>query len=172
MNKLSSPQKVFLNLLTKNQADAYAIVIGNMQNPGLHGVVNFYDTPFEGVLVECEVWGLPDNNSDMSPNADKSLDIGNFYGMHIHENGNCSLPFDKTGDHYNPNGMLHPNHAGDMPPLLGNSGYAYSVFYTNRFRINSIVNRSVIIHRMPDDFTTQPSGNSGTKIACGIIRKH
>ena len=72
--------------------------------------------------------------------------------------------------HYNPQNTEHPNHAGDMPPLLGNQGYAYSVFYDKRFTIQEIIGRAVIIHEKPDDFTTQPSGNSGAKIGCGVIQ--
>lgn len=59
--------------------------------------------------------------------------------------------------------------AGDLLPLLGNEGYAYSVFYTDRFELKDIIGRSLIIHNAPDDFTTQPSGNSGAKIGCGVI---
>ena len=66
---------------------------------------------------------------------------------------------------------MHPSHAGDLVPLLGNQGYAYLVFYDKRFTIDDIIGRSVIIHRNPDDFATQPSGNSCEKIACGVIRR-
>jgi Cu-Zn family superoxide dismutase len=92
--------------------------------------------------------------------------------MHIHETGNCALPFDQTGNHYNPAGLPHPKHAGDLLPLLGNEGYAYSVFYTDRFELPEIIGRSLIIHSAPDDFTTQPSGNSGVKIGCGVITEN
>ena len=70
-----------------------------------------------------------------------------------------------------PNVYTHPYHAGDMPPLFGEKGEAFSVFMTKRFRVDDIIGKTVIIHSMPDDFTTQPAGNSGEKIACGIIRR-
>lgn len=57
-----------------------------------------------------------------------------------------------------------------MPPLFENNGYAYLSFLTNRFHIKDIIGKTVIIHDMPDDFRTDPSGNSGNKIACGIIQ--
>ncbi len=60
---------------------------------------------------------------------------------------------------------------GDLPPLIENNGYAYMSVLLNKFSINEIIGKTVIIHDMPDDFTTQPSGNSGTKIACGVIQK-
>lgn len=160
MCNLSYPslQPTLFKILNKTTPAAFARISGNKENPKLHGTAYFYDTPFGGTLVEIEVFGLPDNGSS-------------FYGMHIHENGDCSLPFDKTGSHYNPDNVPHPLHAGDMPPLMGCNGFAYSIFYTGRFSVSDIVNRSIIIHDMPDDFTTQPSGNSGTKIGCGVITK-
>ena len=48
--------------------------------------------------------------------------------------------------------------------------YAFQIFLTDRFTICEIVGRTVIVHSGPDDFTTQPSGNAGSKIACGQIR--
>lgn len=153
-----SLQPTLFKILNKTVPSAFAKINGNTENPKLHGTAYFYDTPFGGTLVEVEVFGLPDNETS-------------FYGMHIHENGDCTLPFDRTGNHYNPTNTLHPMHAGDMPPLLDCSGYAYSIFYTGRFKVNDVINRSIIIHDMADDFTTQPSGNSGTKIGCGVIVK-
>lgn len=139
---------------------AFAKLSGNADNPSLQGIAYFYPAPFGGVLIEVEVYGLPYHTVPIN---------SQFYAMHIHENGNCTLPFDKTGEHYNPNKLPHPQHAGDLPPLLGNQGYAYSVFYTDRFELSDILDRSLIIHAAADDFTTQPSGNAGTKIGCGVI---
>lgn len=142
---------------------AHAKITGNADNPLLHGVTYFYPVSFGGVLIETEVYGFPYEN--IPP-------YSQFYGMHIHETGDCTLPFDKTGNHYNPGNLPHPKHSGDLLPLLGNEGYAYSVFYTDRFEINNIIGRSLIIHSAPDDFTTQPSGNSGVKIGCGVIMEN
>ncbi len=58
---------------------------------------------------------------------------------------------------------------GDLPPLFENNGYAYMSVLINKFKIKDIIGRVVIIHDMPDDFNSQPSGNSGKKIACGKI---
>ena len=71
--------------------------------------------------------------------------------------------------HYNPNGAEHPCHAGDLPPLFSAAGKAFMVFLTNRLSVNEVIGKTVVIHSNADDFTTQPSGNSGSKIACGII---
>lgn len=156
-----TPGLSFINTLLYNQPDAVAWVTGNRANPGLSGLVKFYSTDYEGVLVEAEIFGLPNIKTSGSTN---------FYAMHIHEHGDCTPPFDRTGRHYTRDGELHPQHTGDMIPLLGNQGYAWCAFYNKRFVIPEIIGRSVIIHAMPDDFTTQPSGNSGEKIGCGVIR--
>jgi Cu-Zn family superoxide dismutase len=101
---------------------------------------------------------------------------GNIFAFHVHAGGSCSGtpedPFENTGAHYNPQGCEHPEHAGDLPPLFENNGYAYSVFFTDRFTAEESIGRTAIIHSLPDDFHTQPSGNSGKKIACGEIKRN
>lgn len=134
---------------------ALALLHGNADYPNLNGVAKFYTGSGRGTYLQVEVWGLPDTDS--------------FFGMHIHEYGDCSLPFQKTGSHYNPGQMLHPFHAGDLPPLLGNHGYAYACCYTDRFQAADVIGRSLVIHANRDDLTTQPAGDSGEKIACGVI---
>lgn len=157
-----TPRISFNQLLTYERPQAAAWITGNSSHPSLSGLVKFYQTNYGGVLVEAEIFGLPNIATEGS---------SDFYAMHIHEFGNCSNNFDQTGMHYNPTMQEHPNHAGDMPPLMGNQGYAFSVFYDKRFTIQDIIGKSVIIHSGHDDFTTQPSGNSGEKIGCGEIRR-
>lgn len=94
-----------------------------------------------------------------------------FYAMHIHQNGDCSDHFAKTGEHYDPTVQPHPAHSGDLLPLMGNQGYAWGTFYDKRFQVRDILDRSVVIHAQRDDFTSQPSGDSGAKIACEVVRK-
>ena len=140
---------------------AMAWIQGNDSHSDLSGLVRFFSTPYGGVLVDMQIFGLPDIHSN---NASQ------FYGVHIHEFGNCDLPFDKTGNHFNPADAKHPDHAGDLPPLLSNQGYAWQAFYDKRFTVEQIVGKSVVIHSMRDDFTSQPSGGSGEKIGCGVIK--
>lgn len=64
---------------------------------------------------------------------------------------------------------MHPEHEGDLPPLLSDKGTAWMMVYATRFFPEEVVGKTVVIHDMPDDFRTQPSGNSGEKIACGQI---
>lgn len=83
--------------------------------------------------------------------------------------GNLEDEFSNAKSHYNPNNCPHPFHVGDLPPLIENNGHAYMSVLTNKFKISNIIGKVIIIHDMPDDFKSQPSGNSGTKIACGKI---
>lgn len=156
----TTPEMIFADILRKDSPKALAWIQGNEQNPQLSGSVKIFATPYIGVLIEAEVFGLPDAATQFS---------SGFYAMHIHENGDCTPPFDKTGGHYNPADKPHPYHAGDMIPLMGNQGYAWVSFYDERFTVTEVMNRSVIIHKMPDDFKTQPSGDSGDKIGCGYF---
>ncbi len=155
-----TPRLTFSRLLEQNRPQAVAWVRGNEAHPQISGLVKFYATQQGGVLVEAEIFGLPDLDTRYS---------SDFYAFHIHEDGNCSDHFDMTGGHYNPTDQPHPYHAGDLPPLMGNQGYAWSVFYDKRFTVPEIIGKSVIIHAERDDFTTQPSGDPGEKIACGVI---
>lgn len=113
---------------------------------------------------------MPGNTSQTMPTNACSNPI---FGFHIHSGSQCSGnmedPFAEALEHYNSNGCMHPYHAGDMPPLFGNNGYAYQIFLTDRFTVNEIIGKTVIIHSGPDDFVTQPGGNAGGRIACGQI---
>ena len=123
----------------------------------LRGCVKLYAIP-RGTLVVAEVLGLPPGETD-------------FFAMHIHEGGSCAGEgFPDTGGHYNPGKTEHPNHAGDLPPLLSQNGRAWMAVETNRFTPRQVIGRTVVIHRQLDDFCSQPSGNSGRKIGCGVIR--
>lgn len=155
----SVPNLSFSELLGSERPQAVAWFQGKEDQSQLGGFVKFYATSFGGVLVEIEVYGLPDKEGD-----------SNFYALHIHENGICSDEFVHTGDHYNPKKVLHPYHAGDMPPLISSNGYAWGSFFDGRFSATELIGRSVVIHGGADDFKTQPSGNAGEKIACGVIR--
>lgn len=144
---------------------ASASIIGSSMYPNLRGTADFYQTN-SGVVVAAEITGLPTSADGCeSP----------VFGFHIHSgnrcSGNDSDPFADAMAHYNPNDCSHPHHAGDLPPLFGNDGYAFMAVLTNRFAVREIIGKTIIIHSMPDDFTTQPSGNSGEKIACGVIRR-
>lgn len=152
-----------LGSIFNKQPEAIAFVRGSADYPNINGRVLFYNTR-QGVIVFTVVTGLPIS-------SDKCK--GSVFAFHIHSGaactGNPQDPFAGVGAHYNPQNCPHPFHAGDMPPLLGNNGYAMSLFLTDRFTIDEIIGKTVIIHKNPDDFAIQPSGNAGIKIACGEI---
>lgn len=135
---------------------AMARLRGNKENPNLKGYVRLYQYPC-GVLVEAEISGLPNRP-------------GGFFGFHIHEGGACEgETFSGTGSHYDTSCRPHPRHAGDLPPLISYGGRAYMAVMTDRFSIRDVVGRTVVVHGMPDDFRSQPAGDAGEKIACGVI---
>lgn len=137
---------------------AVASIRGGAENPCIRGTVEFRQM-CDGTLVDVQIEGLPE-----SPTG--------FFAFHIHEGSDCrGAGFSDTGGHFNPENREHPCHAGDLPPLLSNCGVARMTVLTGRFRVLEVIGRTVVIHIHPDDFHTQPSGNAGEKIACGVIRK-
>lgn len=120
------------------------------------------------VLVVGEVRGL-------RPNAE--------HGFHVHERGDCSSgDGNSAGGHYNPAGQPHgrhgagAHHAGDLPSLRADgAGVARFSFSSTTIGVGrgpaDIVGRGLIVHRDPDDFTTQPTGNAGARLACAVIAR-
>ena len=145
--------------MRKHEPAAVAHVRGSEAHPDIRGCVRFRQMD-GGVLVTAEIRGLPGGDG--------------IFAFHIHSGtgGTGEGPFACVGGHYDPAGRPHPYHAGDLPPLFGNRGYAYLSVFTDRFTVDEVLGRAVVIHAKPDDFTTQPSGNSGERIACGEICKH
>ncbi len=146
-----------------NNPYAFAKIKGNNDYTHINGFAFFYKLQ-TGILVSLQLNGLPtSNNICKKP----------IFAVHIHSGGNCTGnnadPFADAMTHYNPNSCTHPYHAGDLPPIFGVNGLGFSAFLTNRFTTEEIIGKTIIIHSAPDDFTTQPSGNSGIKIACGVI---
>lgn len=143
--------------------DAKADIKGGRNYPGIRGVVYFKETP-NHVLVTAKIDGLPQSNDKCA---------GRFFGFHIHEGNSCSGnaedEFANVGGHFNPTNCPHPFHVGDLPHLIECDGSAYMSVMIGKFRLRDIIGRAVIIHDIPDDFTSQPSGNAGKKIACGVI---
>ena len=107
---------------------------------------------------------------------------GAEHGFHIHEKGDCSSGDGMSaGGHFNPVGKPHgpqsaPHHAGDMPSIRSDSyGNANASFELAEVSIGSgaadIVGKGLIVHRDPDDYRTQPTGNAGPRLACAVIRR-
>lgn len=105
------------------------------------------------------------------------------HGFHVHEKGDCSSGDGMSaGGHFNPGGQPHGNHsgtvhhAGDLPSVKADAGgVAKFSFESTTISVGSgasdIVGRALIVHRDPDDYTTQPTGNSGPRLACAVIAR-
>lgn len=150
---------------------AFSQIIGGPLAPGLNGMVWFTDAA-GGVNVYVTVNGLP----NYRPAGNGMPQVGP-HGFHIHEYGDCSPgtaedPFPGTGGHWNPTNQLHGNHAGDFPVLFSNRGQAVMWFFADKFKVQNIIGKSVVIHQSPDDYRTQPAGASGKKLGCGVIRPY
>lgn len=113
----------------------------------------------------------------------RGLKPGVEHGFHVHEKGDCSSGDGMSaGGHFNPDGVEHGHgqpgntgHAGDMPNLKADAGgNAKTSFEMGKMTVAggkfSIVGKGLIVHRDPDDYQTQPTGNAGPRLACSVIK--
>lgn len=132
-----------------NNAKAY--IKGGKKFPNIDGLVTFKEVS-NGVLLTAKIYGLPQSANNCT---------GRFFGFHMHEGNSCTGntddEFANAKSHLNTSNCPHPFHVGDLPPLIENNGYAYMSVLVNKFKIKDIIGKVIIIHDMPDDFTTQPS---------------
>ncbi len=149
---------------------AIANIKGGPLAPDIKGVVTFKEV-YGGTMVSANISGLPEYQP--AQNGDP---IGP-HGFHIHENGVCRIgdpadPFQAAGEHWNPTNEPHGNHVGDFPVLFSNNGRAIMSFFTNKFKPQDAIGKSIIIHQNPDDYRTQPAGDAGKRLACGLIKNY
>lgn len=139
-------------------------VLSPAANSKVKGQVTFIEET-EGIRVTANVEGLTPGK----------------HGFHIHEKGDCSAAdFTSAGGHFNPTNSRHgsptdpEHHVGDFGNLEANEqGVARfeRVFYWLTFKgTNSILNKAVIVHEKADDLQTQPTGDAGGRLACGVIQ--
>lgn len=148
---LDKAKEILDESLNTKQAIAY---IKGDKDKYLEGKVVFTDIGDE-IKVSVDIINLPPSR---------------FLGFHIHDIGDCSgKDFENVGDHYNPENKEHPYHKGDLPLIYSSNGEVHTDFLINKFNLDDIIGRSIIIHSQSDDFKSQPSGDSGDKIACGEI---
>ena len=148
---------------------AEAELHGSYLAPKIKGLVRFYPAN-AGTVVSIVVTGLP----ELQLSKDPEKRVGPF-AFHVHQGSVCGAfippePFSAAGGHYNPKNLPHPLHAGDLPSIIPNRGYANMSVYTDRFAPKEIIGRTVVLHIRPDDYHSQPAGNAGERIACGVIR--
>ena len=128
------------------------------------GTVRLTQLADGGVEVQVDLTGVPPG----------------VHGFHIHEKGDCGNDGGAAGMHFNPDTTAHgapdtpPHHAGDFGNVTANdAGEVHTRFTTRSVTVgagaNSAVGRAVILHASPDDLTTQPTGNAGARIACGVV---
>ncbi|MDO5691431.1 MAG: superoxide dismutase family protein [Pseudomonadota bacterium] len=132
-------------------------------------------SPVQGELRFSELRGITSVNgtiTGLKPNAP--------HAFHVHEKGDCSTPdFSSAGGHFNPTNQPHGahgsglHHLGDMPQLMADANGTAQVSFnsqTLKLRgVNTIIGKSVIVHRDADDVSHQPVGNAGPRLACGVI---
>jgi Cu-Zn family superoxide dismutase len=153
------------------------------------------DAVAEGVAVIFNVNGAPVGTAQLwqESNGIVHVDVASLalppgtHGIHFHEVGMCdggSTAFSTAGAHYNPLGREHglenPRgpHAGDAPNIVTPAaGFGKVAFSTDRVRLTSGAltlfdgdGSSIVVHANPDDQIAQPAGNSGARIACGVVR--
>ena len=127
------------------------------------GTVSFTEAS-DGLKIRATITGL-------KPGA---------HGFHIHEAGDCSAPDASSAKgHFNPMAKTHAHyaeaahHGGDLPNLMANAkgeaNFDYTATDLTLSGSNGVVGRSVVVHTDPDDYKSQPAGNSGARIACGVI---
>ncbi|MFP4013989.1 MAG: superoxide dismutase family protein [Chitinispirillaceae bacterium] len=135
----------------------------------ISGTVGFYENEMEGLQIRGDITGLEPDRT---------------YAIHIHEAGNCDTP-QAPGGHFDPGESgthgppgLSPGaaHAGDLPNITaGSNGVARIDYITNALGVRdsdfSVIGKAIVLHAKPDDYTTQPAGAAGERIACGVISR-
>jgi Cu-Zn family superoxide dismutase len=169
MNKLITVSLLTLltSCATQNQGQTASGQMMPTKGNTASGLVTFTQSGPK-VLVTAEIRGL-------KPNAE--------HGFHIHEKGDCSSGDGmSTGGHFNPTTQAHgahgtgSHHSGDLPSLVADAnGIAKLKFESSTITVDSgvtnIIGRGLIVHRDPDDYKTQPTGNAGPRLACAVISK-
>ena len=138
--------------------------------------------PTAGNQASGTVWFVQQGPDVLVRGRISGLKPNQEHGFHVHEKGDCSAPDGTSaGAHLNPDGKPHgpqggPHHAGDMPSLKADATGTADFRMTVQGSVLSgapgdFAGKGVIVHAAPDDYTTQPTGNSGARIACGVIGK-
>lgn len=129
------------------------------------GTVSLKSTP-HGVLLTLRLAFMPPG----------------VHAFHIHETGTCEPPFTSAGGHFNPAGTEHGilneagMHAGDMPNIRASAdGLVHTEVLNHVVRLDDALfdddGAAIVIHEGADDYSTDPAGNAGPRIACGVIEK-
>ncbi len=134
--------------------------------------------PTRGNTASGTVWFIADGAALRIRGRVSGLTPNQEHGFHVHEKGDCSSgDAMSAGGHFNPAGKPHgaptaEHHGGDLPALKADAAGIAAV----DARIGGLASgpsdfagKALVVHQSPDDYTTQPTGNSGARIACGVI---
>ncbi|MET3447692.1 MULTISPECIES: superoxide dismutase family protein [unclassified Ralstonia] len=147
-------------------AMAASAVLAPKSGSTVQGSVKLAQQGDNRVAMAVDISGLPANG---------------MFGFHVHEKGDCSSPDgNSAGGHFNPTGQQHgdprqgAHHAGDIPMLQSDAnGKAVGSIVLSGVTLSpgptSLVGHALIVHAGKDDYMTQPTGNSGGRVACGVI---
>ncbi len=140
------------------------LLSGGLGHEDINGTAAVFWLP-DAVWLEAQFDGLP---------------ASEVFGFHIHDGTVCTAEngFSDAGSHLDLCGEgvwcgRHPYHAGDLPPVFSDGdGAAVFGVYLDRARIEDISGKTIVLHSRPDDFRSQPAGDSGIRIACGILSEN
>jgi len=158
-----APMEEIIPVDTGRDITAAVALLHPTEGNSVRGTVTFTEVA-DGIRIVADVEGL---------------DPGK-HGFHIHEFGDCSAPdAASAGGHFNPDGMPHgapddmERHVGDLGNLVadekGKAHYERNDSFISFGGDHSIIGLAVVIHSGEDDFTSQPSGAAGPRVACGVI---
>lgn len=127
------------------------------------GTVSLRETP-KGVLLTADLDGLPEGT----------------HAFHVHETGTCEGDFKSAGGHFAPDGKAHGflsadgPHAGDFPNIEVPASRSLTVsYYSDRLSLGDALfdddGAAIVVHQGADDYTSQPAGDAGERIACGVL---
>ena len=154
---------------TNNRQQAEAVLSGTVPDTTVSGTVRFEDQSGGSVKMTLQVTVPKKSNSSVA--------------VHIHEHGDCGNMGQHAGGHWNPTGTNHGRwgtgsfHSGDIGNIqLDAQGNGRIELTSDLWSIGgdartNILNRTIVVHSGIDDYTSQPAGNSGSRIGCGVIQK-
>jgi len=160
------------------------LLIGGACAHGTHPMAMAMLTPISGSHAQGMVHFEQMSDGTVEIKADiTGLAPNSIHGFHLHDKGDCADNGNAAGGHFNPTNMPHgapdsqSHHAGDFGNVTADDkGEVHTTVTSHMLTVdagpNSVVGHAVIVHANPDDLTTQPSGNAGPRIACGVVEAH